>query len=378
MSERTMEPDLSRDEIRRAIREFSTERPGVAEVRAFLDADPRREEAGFDRSNWTILAEQLGVASLGAPESWGGLGLGVDYLVAAIEECGAGLYPGPARAALLMAWALGGLDPDSVDPDIAEVVRRFLMGAAVPGAPLLDAVELPECSMGRLRGTATAVTHGAVADLVVCPVRTPDGLAVALAVVDPAAERIVRPSADPSTPVADISFAAAPAVLVTEPADVMGTERFATVHRLLCAAEQVGGAEGCLAAMVSYAKVRQQFGALIGSYQAIQHRCAATAVTIASARALVAAGATAAARDGDVVTARQLSLLAGAEAGECANAAADSFIQISGGIGFTWEHDAHLFYRRARTAATIGGTPERLRSLAVTAGCAGLLVTAAT
>ena len=142
------------------------------------------------------------------------------------------------------------------------------------------------------------------------------------------------------------SPSAAPAALLTEPGDGVTLGRRRRLSSLLLAAEQVGGAQSCLNGMVEYATVREQFGKLIGTYQAIQHRCAQTAVAIASARALV--GAAAQAHDaGDDAVAEQLALLARAEAADSYSAASDALIQVSGGIGFTWEHDAHLYLRRA-------------------------------
>src|SRR5699024_2783752 len=126
-----------------------------------------------------------------------------------------------------------------------------------------------------------------------------------------------------------------------------------------------------LHATVEYAKVRTQFGQVIGGYQAIQHRCATTAVDIASARSLLVAAARASDRGG---VDHGLSLLAKAESSEVFRSAAGGLIQVPGGIRFTWEHDAHLFFRRARSTAVLGGTPEELRDHAVSEGCLDLLL----
>src|SRR5699024_8584767 len=147
--------------------------------------------------------------------------------------------------------------------------------------------------------------------------------------------------------------------------------RFGDVGRLLVAAEQVGGAEGCLHATVEYAKVRTQFGQVIGGYQAIQHRCATTAVDIASARSLLVAAARAIDRGG---VDHGVRLLAKAESSEGFPCAADGLMQVSGRIGFTWAHDAQLFFRRARSPALLGGTPAELRDHGVSEGCLDLLL----
>ena len=353
--------EITPDEVRSALREFFADRPGTPEARRMLDG------AGLDRDTWSTLAEQLGLAALGAPEAWGGTALGVDHLVAAGEECGAALYAGPARAAAAIALSLAALDPEQVPDDLAACVHDVLAGDAVPGLSVLEVSDAaPEYADGVLSGRIAAVTHGTDADLVLCVARTVAGPAAVLVDVRSAADRFLVPSADGGLALADIVVDGAPAVHVTRDAD--GLDRHRHLVRLLLAAEQVGGATGCLTGMVDYAAIRHQFDQAIGSYQAIQHRCANLAIDIAAARALVAAAA-AATDSGEHEAARQLGLLARAHATDVFDVAADGYIQVSGGIGFTWEHDAHLFFRRARTVAALGGTAARHRDLAVEACC---------
>lgn len=363
--------DISPDEVRTALRGYFSDHQGIAEVRHNRDHFDENllVTAGFDRQAWARLAEQVGVAGLGAPPAWGGVGLGPAHLIAAAEECGAALYPGPVRAVLSMAVGLTGNAPGDLPPGVADVVGAALTGQATVGMPTRDGgLDVRD---GQVGGRADAVTHGGVADLVLAEVNTPDGPALAV-VVTAAESRDQVTSVDIAIPLAHITFDCAPAALLTEPGDGVTLGRLRRLSSLLLAGEQVGGAQGCLNGMVEYATAREQFGKLIGTYQAIQHRCAQTAVAIASARALV--GAAAQAHDaGDAAAAEQLALLAGAEAADSYSAASDALIQVSGGIGFTWEHDAHLHFRRARTTATLGGTPDRLRHRAVAAGCLDLL-----
>ncbi|WP_289009447.1 acyl-CoA dehydrogenase family protein [uncultured Thermomonospora sp.] len=372
-----MTHDISPDEVRASLRAFFGDPPGIAEARRLRDAgggaDDDLARAGFDERRWAAIAEQIGLTAMAAPEDRGGLELGVAHLVAAAEECGAALYPGPARAALLVGWSLRALPSSGLPQELEERIERFLTGRAVPAlAAAGEDAPAPTLTAGRLHGTAARVTHGRVADLVLCPVRTDQGPAMALAAIPPQAARSALATVDLTTPRADITVDGAPAVPVTAPGDRADLERHRTVAWLLAAAEQVGGAEGCLAAMVSYAAVREQFGRPIGSYQAIQHRCADTAIDATAARALVAAGANAC-DGGDRENAHRLALLARAEAAECFLAAAGGLIQVSGGVGFTWEHDAHLYFRRARATAVAEGTPEQFRHRAVEAGCLELL-----
>jgi alkylation response protein AidB-like acyl-CoA dehydrogenase len=216
------------------------------------------------------------------------------------------------------------------------------------------------------------VTHGTVADLVLAVAQGPDGRVPVLIRLDGGAGEVIRHplrAMDLTARPADLHLGSVPASVLAGPGSLA---RMGDVARLLLAAEQVGGAQGCLAHTVGYAKIRTQFGQVIGSYQAIQHRCAEVAIAVAAARALVLAAARAL-EAGEDESAHQLVLLAGAEAAEAFTAASDVLIQVHGGIGFTWEHDAHLYFRRARATAALDGQPSRLRDEAVTAGCLSLL-----
>lgn len=376
-----MTEELSADEIRASLRDYFADRPGLETVRRLRDTAPGSDDelarTGFEAATWKTMAEALGVAGMGAPEEWSGLGVGLPHLVAAAEECGATLAPEPVRAALHVAWALRGLAVEDAPSALADAVSRFLVGDAVPGVSQgEDLSQLPELRDGTVTGRLAEVSHGAVAELVLTPVSAPDGPGVALVLVDPVTvQHQDLPTVDLAGRLAHVVVDAAPAVRLTSAGDQDALQLHFTVARLLLAAEQVGGAEGCLAGMVEYAKVRSQFGQLIGSYQAIQHHCSTTAVDNASARSLVAAAADAVS-EGDHIAARQLSLLARAEAGTCFHDATRTLIQVSGGIGFTWEHDAHLFFRRARATASVAGTPDHHRHAAVQAGCLDLLLQA--
>ncbi|MEP9414890.1 acyl-CoA dehydrogenase family protein [Gordonia sp. VNQ95] len=208
--------------------------------------------------------------------------------------------------------------------------------------------------------------------------QTADGPAIAAVAVSAggSVERSAVPTIDLATPLADVTVVDVPAIVLVAPGNMVGLQRFRNAQMLLLAAEQVGLAQGCLKQMVEYASFREQFGVRIGTYQAISHRCARTAVSIAAARALVAAAAEEIDRGNDTA-ATQFTLLARAESADAQAAASDALIQVSGGIGFTWEHDAHLYFRRARATGALGGIPARLRDAAVRAGCLDLLLSEA-
>ncbi|OPX08602.1 acyl-CoA dehydrogenase [Gordonia sp. i37] len=384
--------------MRAALRDYFATRPGLDEVRRTRDG---RQPSGFDESGWRTLATDVGLCSLGMPLRWGGLGLGLDCLVAAVEECGAALYPGPVRAAVLATWALGegGLGESALGEgalgegalgegalgglndavDLTGTIEGLLAGMVVPGSTLDTEVtepqSLPLWRAGAATGVLSAVSHGVVAGLAVAEVRTDDGVAAALVILDDSADRRSRRTVDFALPRADVTVTGAPALLITEPGDDAALQRFRDASTLLRAAEKVGGAQGCVSLMVEYAGVREQFGHPIGSYQAIAHRCAQTAVDVVGARGLVTAGAAALDRAtfADPDTAVHLASLAHAAAGETYLAASSSLIQVSGGIGFTWEHDAHLHFRHARTLAVAGGTPAEYYDRAVLDGCLDLV-----
>ncbi|MFI0406677.1 acyl-CoA dehydrogenase family protein [Actinomadura sp. 3N508] len=360
---------LSPEEVRSALRAYFAGSSVLDEARALRDDAAAFGEDGFDRDRWRALAGDVGLVAMAGPEAAGGLGLGLVHLTAALEEAGACLYPGPVRASVLAAWTLG--LPGASLPDGA---GALLDGTEIAGMPQSFAGRAPGLvlSGGRVSGTVRAVTHGMSADVLLTLADSPQGLVPVLARLaeGDVARRAVQ-ATDLTAGLADLELRAVPAV----PGDTGALDRTRDAARLLLAAEQVGGAQGCLAQMVDYAKIRTQFGQVIGGYQAIQHRCARVAIAVAGARALVLAAAKAI-DSGEGEAAHRLVLLAKAEASEAFDGAADALIQVHGGIGFTWEHDAHLYFRRARASSALEGAPSRLRDDAVTAGCLSLLTRA--
>ncbi len=370
---------LSPEEVRSALREFFADASALDEARALRDGglDGGFDGDGFDRDRWRALAGEVGVVAMAAPESAGGLGLGLGHVTAALEEAGACLYPGPLRAAILAAWTLG--LPGAARPD---EVDGLLDGTLIAGMPQSFAAHRPEVVLsggGRVSGAVRGVTHGMAADVLLTVAGSADGdVPVLVRLAGGGGEVGRRPvrAVDLTARPADLDLDAVAAVPLAGAGEALARTR--DVARLLLAAEQVGGAQGCLARAVEYAAIRTQFGRVIGTYQAIQHRCARVAVAVAGARALVLAAAKAidaggTGADADRAAARQLVPLAKAEASEAFDAAADALVQVHGGIGFTWEHDAHLYFRRARATAALDGRPSRLRDDAVTAGCLSLL-----
>lgn len=373
-----MSAELTTDEMRAGLGEVLAGQGLLATAQRLRDAESGVDDMllrdGFDRSRWTELTEHLGLTAIGVPEHLGGLGLGVHHLAAVVEECGTQLAGGPVRAAAALAYALSGFAGATAGMAEPSWLPGLIDGSTIPGVSLIAECDVaPTHADDRVTGRIPLVAHGATADIVLCTVRADNGHAVAAVRLDEHTRRNPLPGIDRGGPYAEVTVEQAAADLLTAPGDIAALRLSEAMGRILLAAEQVGGAKGCLASMVAYARSRTQFGRAIGSYQAVAHHCSRTAVAIASARSLVGAAAAAVAR-GDANSATSLALLAGAEASECFTGAADHYIQVCGGIGFTWEHDAHLYFRRARATAAVAGGSAVLRARAVELGGLELLV----
>jgi alkylation response protein AidB-like acyl-CoA dehydrogenase len=209
------------------------------------------------------------------------------------------------------------------------------------------------------------VLDGGTADLILVTASTLRG--VGLFAVDgsaPGLARAAQPVLDLTRKQAHVTFADTPARLVGVEGEAPAALARATDLSISAlAAEQVGGAQRCLEMIVDYLKVRVQFGRLLGSFQALKHRCADLVVEIESARAIAAAAAEAAAA-GDWSRLSTFAALAKADCSEAFAHASAENIQLHGGIGYTWEHDAHLYFKRARASQYLFGEPSRYREQA--------------
>jgi alkylation response protein AidB-like acyl-CoA dehydrogenase len=372
-----MDLEISTDEIRRGIRDYLADHDCLADVRSIADADPSAPaHPPFDAAVWRGLAEGLGAAALIVPEEYGGLGLGLSAVAGALFETGHELYPGPlcstaaATAALAAVPAAGGL------PGVSGVFQAIATEGAVASLAGPAADVRGGCGVtldgGLLRGTARAVPHGASAAILVAVADTP--AAAALVLVAPAAlehaVRRPRGGIDFTTAYADLVLDGLPAIVIS--ADPRQVSQALDLAQVLTAAEQVGTAAGALDRTLDYIKIREQFGRVIGGYQALQHRCADVAVHIEAAAALVGRAA-AAADSGDTEALARIALLARAAASEVSLFAADTMVQLHGGIGFTWEHNTHFFFRRARSTAAWFGTVPQLRLEAARRNCLALI-----
>ncbi|MFI0444371.1 acyl-CoA dehydrogenase family protein [Actinomadura sp. 6N118] len=351
------------EELRGALRRFFSDKSPGAEVRRLMEST-----TGYDPAVWEQMAGQLGLQGLAIPEEYGGSGFGVRELVIVLEEMGRALVCAPYFATVVLAATALQASGD-------ENAKRDLLPGIADGTTIAtlawnenDRWDLGSITMTARRsgdgwildGTKTYVLDGHIADLVLVAARTPLGLS--LFAVDGSAglARTPLPVLDQTRKLARLDFAAVPARLVGPE----GGAEAVLAHTLdiaavSLAAEQLGGAQISLDMTVEYAKVRHQFGRPIGSFQAIKHRCADMFVQVESARsAVLQAAATADEDPGELPVA---AALAKAFCSDAYFHTAGESIQIHGGIGFTWEHDAHLYFKRAKSSQELFGPPAHHR-----------------
>jgi alkylation response protein AidB-like acyl-CoA dehydrogenase len=355
-------------ELAATLRRFLQDKSGSSEVRRLMQT-----EAGYDPRTWAQLAGQLGLPGLIIPEKHGGSGAGPVELALVCEEMGRALLCAPyfATAVLATAALLASGDEAAQEeflPGIADGATIATLAVSEDdGAWRAEGVSARARRSGDgyvLDGRKSFVIDGHTAGLLLV-VAQADGGPTLFAVRGDAEGLGRRPlqTLDLTRKQAALSLDAVPARLIGaegSAADVVAaTLRLAAVA---LAAEQVGGAQRCLDMSVEYAKIRMQFGRPVGSFQAIKHMCADMLLEVESARS-AAYYAAWAAQDGS----DELPLVASLAKACCSEAyfrAAADNIQIHGGIGFTWEHDAHLYYRRAKSAELMLGTPAEHREIA--------------
>jgi hypothetical protein len=350
------------EEFRVSLRRFLTDHAPMNRVRQVAEA------VGHDAEVWHRLCAELGLPGLHAPEEYGGSGFTLVETALVFEELGRALTPVPMAATTLAVEALlrAGTEQQRKEflPGLlsGERIGALAIAGSHETAPSSATVQASRLAGGfALTGQRSHVLHGHAADLIVIPA-VREGC-VGLYVVDTGADGVsVDPSPvmDPTRPIASVRLQDAPAAFLGG-GSAEQIDAIVDVARVLLAAEMVGGADACLQLVVDYAKDRRQFNRPIGSFQAVKHRCADMAIELDAARAAVMfAAMTAATGSPELSTAAPLAKAQAADAFTLCAAAA---IQIHGGIGFTWEHDAHLYYRRAKTAEALYGSSAQHRAL---------------
>jgi alkylation response protein AidB-like acyl-CoA dehydrogenase len=330
-------------------------------------------EQGYDPQTWVQLATQLGLQGLVIPEKYGGSGAGPVELAVVCEQMGRALLCAPyfATAVLAVHALLASGDEAAAEEFLPAIADGATIATlAVPeadGAWATDRLQTRARRDGdgyRLDGRKSFVLDGHVADLLLVAAQADGG--PSLFAVRGGADGLTRrplETLDMTRKQAALELDGVPGRLIGaegSAADVV--ERTLRQAAVALAAEQVGGAQRCLDMSVEYAKIRMQFGRAIGSFQAIKHMCADLLLEVESARSAAYYAAWAAQEQSDELP--LVSSLAKAFCSEAYFRAAADNIQIHGGIGFTWEHDAHLYYRRAKSTELMLGTPEEHREIA--------------
>ncbi len=344
-------------ELRKAVRKFCADHFDEQTVRRLMEATPR-----FDPKTWQRLGAELGVLGLSVPEDRGGAGGTLVDQAVAVEELGAALACGPIFGTVFLAIpalvaAQASPDTDSLLADLVEG-RRTAAVAIADRSGTFDSTTVTSDG-STVTGTVERVVDAGAADVLLVAASGPDG--VALYAVDGAdTERTDLATLDLTRPQANVRFDSAPARLIAGPAEadrVIG--HTLAVAAALLAVEQVGVITHLLDLAVEYAKTRLQFGRPIGSFQAVKHRLADMLVDAEHARS-TAYHAVWALADGSDDAALVTAIAQATCSAAAARIGADT-IQVLGGIGFTWEHRTHLYFKRATTDAALLGSAEQNR-----------------
>jgi len=355
------------EELRRIVRQFLDQKSPESEVRRLMETTE-----GYDPATWSQMANELGLQSLIVPEEFGGQGFGYVELTVVLEEMGRALLCAPYFSTVVLATNT--LLHAGDDAAKKELLPAIASGETIATLAFTEehgrwdeagiTIEAKKSSDGyTLNGTKMFVLDGHTANLILVAARTAAG--VSLFRVDgdaPGLTRTPLSTMDQTRKQARIEFADTPAQLLgNEGAGWSVLERVLDLAAVGLAAEQVGGAQKVLEMAVEYAKVRVQFGRPIGSFQAIKHKCADMLLEVESAKSAAYYAGWCASELNDELP--SVASLAKAYCSEAYFHAAAENIQIHGGIGFTWEHPAHLYFKRAKSSELLFGDPTYHREL---------------
>lgn len=351
--------------LRETARDYLADRLGNAEVRRLMVSDD-----GFERAAWKGLAD-LGWVGLAIPEEFGGAGYGPVELSVLFEEMGRMVTPGPffATAALAVPAIVELADSEQK----AELLPGIAAGDTIASVAVHEAAR--DWDLERVKTTATGgddswvldgtkhhVLDGHLADLFLVVARTEEGLGLFAVPADAEGLEVEQVSVlDSTRRQATVSFRGVKAAGPLGGGDARnGLKRALALASAYLAVEQAGGAQRCLEMSVDYARTRHQFGRPIGSFQAVKHRCAEMLLKVEHAKSVAYHAVRVTDDRGEFAIAAPL---AASIASEAYVWAAGENIQIHGGIGFTWEHDAHLYLKRAKSSSLLLGDARYHRRL---------------
>ncbi len=357
------------EQFRETLRRFLKDKSPVTEVRRLMETDE-----GYDPAVWRALSNDLALPGIHIPAEYGGAGFGMVELCIVMEELGRALLCAPYFSTVVLA-------ANAIINGASESQKQELLPALADGSRLATlAVTEPNGDWEtskivlsatahdggyRLNGTKSYVLDGHIAELVVVPARIADTGTIALFTVDRGTDGIERhllKSMDPTRKIAHLDFHNARAQLLGSTNEGhKALDRTLGQAATALASEMIGGAQALFDSTIEYVKMRVQFGRTIGSFQAIKHRCADLLLELELAKSAAYYAAQAAGANDPEWPA--LASMAKAAASEAYLRAAIEAIQFRGGIGFTWDNDTHLWFKRAKSSEVFLGQPGYHREL---------------
>jgi alkylation response protein AidB-like acyl-CoA dehydrogenase len=349
-----IDPDRSAvvDELRATLRSACASLGGPACARRSIGAGT----PGADAKAWSVLSDQLGVAALGLPETFGGIG-GLPELIAAGEELGASLLPVPFFGSTVLAGQVLARCDGAAHHALEAMAGGGICALTTVSGPGFRGPTRPTFTVGddgRVSGHAATVLGAPEARWLVA------ATSAALVLVDlddPGCEVTRLTTLDLTRSAGTVTCKAVPCTVVSDQPDSVVTAAL-DIAALALAAEQLGGAQACLDMTVAYVKERHQFARPVGSFQAIKHTLADALVKIELGRSALARAVELCESTTDFTEAAAVARIWCNDAYRHVSA---ETIQLHGGIGFTWEHDAHLYFRRARSDALLLGSTSTWR-----------------
>jgi alkylation response protein AidB-like acyl-CoA dehydrogenase len=354
------------EQFRDGVQRFVRDKSPTTEVRRVMESSE-----GFDRDVWQQLCQDLGLAGIHIPEAYGGAGFGCVELCIGLEEMGRGLLCSPYFGSAILATSaiLHGAD----DAQKSTLLPLLASGEKIASLAIAEAAgnwdgsdialtATPSNDGFLLDGSKQFVLDGHIADIVIVVARTlgtsgADGIGMYLVEGDAnGLQRRAVNTIDATRRLAQLQFSGVRAQLLNSEGNVRQTiARVLDEGAIALANEMIGGAQALLDATVEYAQLRMQFGRVIGSFQAVKHKCAEMLLDVELAKS---AGyyAAQALDDGDPEVS-SLASFAKATVSDTYMRTAIESIQLHGGIGFTWDHDTHLWYKRAKSSEVFLGDP---------------------
>lgn len=367
-----MEFSLNDDQImiRDAAESFLANVSDSASVRKAMSS--RR---GYDENVWQRIGGELGWCGIAIPETRGGLGLGAVDLMLVQEQIGRRLLCSPFFATVCLSANV--LTEVGTDAALGEFLPRIANGGLRASLPLPSDVNgwsaaalhvraTLESGHWRLQGVAERLPDAADADVLLIFAQSADGLALFAVPAETHGFQILTADAWDATRrfsrvLLDVTLPASARVDCLSRSE--GFARSLALARLYIAAEQLGAAQQCLDLVVAYTATRRQFGRVIASFQAVKHRCAEMMVKTEALRSAVYGAAAQAAGEASLDVLAPECMMAQALAGDALFFCAAEAIQLHGGVGFTWEYDPQLYFKRAQASSHWLGDSDALREM---------------